>query len=417
MKSRLLLNQCADTVKQLLDPLRVAELLKSYAGLNVERVTVTRCWPRAGKSLIVEWLVEHETEKLRWYGQFHARHMNQAMTPMDLPGAAHWIPGLGLVVHRPESDPSMTNLPRCLELPEMIAQSLGLPDARGSVAGILRGYKPGRRATIEYRNEQTRCAVGKTFTTVDGRKLADLHHHLNAALAWHGGSTRVADCLAYSVELNLAVFKPAGGSHPHELDLLIPPLADLHAVRISGLPDFEVSDELAVVRRWIDAIMWIEPDVAARCSSMFDRLRELAADIVDQPRVTIHRDYYEKQVIHCGGRATLIDLDTLALGSPWLDVGNLAAHQCLHGLSTGQPDVCLVQLLQAAAELYPSTRLAIDDRALRFYTASSLLRLGAVHHFRAATACHRETLWQLAADLLSTPPCIAAQGFHHDKTN
>lgn len=403
MNPRLIPDQSAAVARQLLDPSSVAELLNTYAGQNVEHVTLTRCWPRAAKSLIVEWLIDSDEGESRWYGQFNTKHMGRSFMPEDLPNQAHWIRDLGLLIHRADSDPAMPHLSRCLSISNGSSSWLDRVNDPEPLVSQIRGYKPGRRATIEYTLRHTPYAIGKTFATADGGKLAGLHSRINEALASRNTSTRVAPCVAYDPELNLTVFPAVQGTHPHELDVLVRPLADLHSIAVDGLPSFEVSDELAVVRRWIEAVLWLEPNTAPLCQPALDTLHMKAIDLSEQPRRTIHRDYYDKQVIHDDDRITVIDLDTLAVGSPWLDLGNLIAHQLLHELTCGARDAFARPLLRATAETYPTNDSTVDEQALQFFTATSLLRLGAVHRFRSATTQYTEALWRQAVELLSSP--------------
>ena len=166
----------------------------------------------------------------------------------------------------------------------------------------------------------------------------------------------------------------------------------------AGTPSHRPDEEVAVTSRWLDHAL-------AHC--VFDRSDQTsAADALGKLRTDlgglagpsthtlVHRDLHDKQILVAGeDDAGLLDLDTLAVGDPALDVANLLAHLELRALQRH----CPADVAAAAAEAFLTGYR--PDGALRerlgAYTAATRLRLACVYAFRPR--------WQhLTAELVST---------------
>jgi aminoglycoside phosphotransferase (APT) family kinase protein len=169
----------------------------------------------------------------------------------------------------------------------------------------------------------------------------------------------------------------------------------------SGRPVFTAQDELAVVRRWSRSIAWLIPDLAQQSQTIADGLSAMNVLAGSVPQATIHRDFYEKQLILSPNHVTLLDLDTLAGGDPAVDLGNFLAHTLLREVTARGSGEFLGVLARRFLEGYQSRRGPVSRSHLAFYLATSLFRLGAVHALRSKTARHRGTLWSAAEKCLS----------------
>lgn len=100
----------------------------------------------------------------------------------------------------------------------------------------------------------------------------------------------------------------------------------LHESSIIGVGIHSVRDECQVIERHTNLASAVRPESE-------DAIRRLGADALavltgmpsTMPRL-VHRDLHPGQVASRGSDMVLIDLDTVTMGDPAMDVGNLAAH-------------------------------------------------------------------------------------------
>ncbi|KAB7745505.1 hypothetical protein GA707_06190 [Nostocoides sp. F2B08] len=147
-------------------------------------------------------------------------------------------------------------------------------------------------------------------------------------------------------------------------------------------PAHTAADELTGLVTWLDhthafaALPRLQRELVLRCRALGD---ELAATEPDAPVVS-HRDLHDKQLLWDGRRAGLLDLDTLALAEPALDLANLAVHAELRthqGLwSRHHRDVVLERVERVADDL------AVQPRRMRAYAEATRLRLTMLYAFR-----------------------------------
>ena len=112
----------------------------------------------------------------------------------------------------------------------------------------------------------------------------------------------------------------------------------------------------------------------------------LLVGAASSPRRLIHRDLYPEQVLCLDGIHGLLDLDTLSLGEPELDVGNFVAHLLLADLrEEGE--------VRGAA--------VVEGLFLRAYALAGELNLSRVRIYAAATLLRLAALERLAHDSVS----------------
>ena len=114
--------------------------------------------------------------------------------------------------------------------------------------------------------------------------------------------------------------------------------------------------------------------------AIYRRLHQSMSTDRTGPLVPSHRDFYDKQILVDEDRCTLLDLEVASRAEAELDVGNFLAHlelRWLQGRMEGRES--LAQLFVAE---YSRVGSRLDAARLRWYLASSLLRLGCVYSFR-----------------------------------
>ncbi|RME40556.1 MAG: hypothetical protein D6788_03090, partial [Planctomycetota bacterium] len=178
-------------------------------------------------------------------------------------------------------------------------------------------------------------------------------------------------------------------------------LANLHRIDpLEGLPAFGTSQEMDIVRRWAETLAVLEPETGSTAGMLAGGLEAFSAEVPAGRPCVLHRDFYERQFTLGREGITLMDLDTLAVGDPAVDWGNFLAHLVLMALADEVPATEAVESVREALAVYETAAGDLHASSLRFYWASSLFRVGAVHVLRTNTRRFSPALWALAARLL-----------------
>lgn len=148
------------------------------------------------------------------------------------------------------------------------------------------------------------------------------------------------------------------------------------------LPRRSAADEAATVTAWVDHALGhrVLEDPDGRLRAHAARVRQALQDGPGDPPVLAHRDLHDKQVLVAEDRVGLLDLDTVAVAEPALDLANLAAHARLReaqGLWTGQRRAVAEATVDALA-----TATGVSGDRFAAYTAATELRLACLYAFR-----------------------------------
>lgn len=95
------------------------------------------------------------------------------------------------------------------------------------------------------------------------------------------------------------------------------------------LPVWTLANELEILRDRLSKAQQEQPQWGDRIAAVLAGCEQIAAQISQQNWVTVHRDFYQDQLLERGGRAgemVLLDLDLTCQGHSALDAGNYIAH-------------------------------------------------------------------------------------------
>ncbi|MBL8695754.1 MAG: hypothetical protein JNJ88_16800 [Planctomycetes bacterium] len=274
-------------------------------------------------------------------------------------------------------------------LRSLVARALRVPRPRvTAVESVLLAARAGRRATLRLDatlsgGERPRLVLRWT-PTARSMARAEWAQRLAATAAME---LPFAAPLVVDGDAHVAVYPFVDGTDlAHLLDAGSPmnPAAIVSAIdrfhSLEAPPNAErhgASEELATldrVRRRSANCGIPEPEGFEAARQL---LEERVGDFGSGADVLLHRDLYERQIlVGPRGKATLLDLDTAALGDAALDAGNFLAHLDLRAMehAEGVGEAVLRQALWALPRA--------EERAIRWAAAATLLRLAFVHSLR-----------------------------------
>lgn len=424
------------TLGRLIDTDSVGDLLRHGLGLAwpdgsfPSDVRIERVWPIRDGGFSFEWsFATGGGARGTLFGVLGAQTLESdkpvalqpALTPQGIRSVYAILPECDLLVHSPDVDPRLPHLTHCLD-GETMARELsaaGLGSNGRVVHGTVRAecrvlsYRPGRRAAVQYDlcddSGPSHRVLGKTYRDDRGADLLCRHAQLNNQLvASVGNRISVPRPLAYLDDLRMAVYAWAPGEPVDDETAATQAhtrraadvLAALHGLTFDDLATYTPRDERDIVDRWQRALCLLDEATAERSRPLVEALRAASERLEPTTPGTLHRDFYESQLLIDGTGTTLLDIDTLCSGDRCADLGNLLAHQYLLFLRRASqrpsfPAVtrCLLQRYEARAE--PASRVN-----LKFYLAAALFRVGAVHAARTATRRFVPDLWRLAGRLM-----------------
>lgn len=98
----------------------------------------------------------------------------------------------------------------------------------------------------------------------------------------------------------------------------------LHGARIDGLDDGGPAQLLAAIARPAALVSFAVPELAGRVAALAERLRETQPHL--ERTVPVHGDFNVGQLLADGDRTFVVDVDTLAAGSPAADLAAYVAN-------------------------------------------------------------------------------------------
>ncbi|SKA01944.1 Phosphotransferase enzyme family protein [Marinactinospora thermotolerans DSM 45154] len=353
-----------------------------------EPLLLRRAWPRGTDHALVEW---EQADGRRVAGQWFADPDRLERVAAATPGASA-LPGEGVLL---QPDGADRRLPRVRALVRAGGRLVAHRPERRAVVRTDRGYvkavRPGREAALVARFEQAERLAGTAFAVP--RLLEDMGEGATLWSALPGepltrpaAGGRVGDWLLdwYRAGAALAVLHAAEPPSPGPGGQ-------------GGPPRHTPADEKEAVLRWLRPAWRFGLLPYADPGPVLAALGEEAG----APLRPVHRDCYDKQFVAApeAERIGLVDLDTLALGEPAVDVANVVAHMALRS-AQGVVGPARARAARAAflAGLEP------DEATLRrvpAYVAATRLRLAGVYAFRPRW---RGLARELYASALESPP-------------
>ena len=153
----------------------------------------------------------------------------------------------------------------------------------------------------------------------------------------------------------------------------------------AGLPIHHADGEVAITARWVDQALAhgvLEPLDRVRATDALEALGTALGGLASPPELTlVHRDLHDKQILVTDeDDAGLLDLDTLAVGDPAIDVANLLVHLELRMMQAH----CRSEVAGVAGDAFLEAYRPDRDlrRRIDAYAGATRLRLACVYAFR-----------------------------------
>ncbi len=174
----------------------------------------------------------------------------------------------------------------------------------------------------------------------------------------------------------------------------------LHNSVNGNWPLYTGTNEIEELKKKLEMLGSLFPEHAAKGATILSRLRDLKpATDADFDTCTIHRDFYDKQLIVNGESVALLDFDNLATGDRAQDYGNFLGHCRLRQLQEPHN----LQNISDGAIQFIAAGDKIDeifDSRVAWWQAATLLRLGIIYLLRPRWRDISEPLFDAAAERL-----------------
>lgn len=392
---------------------------------------VPRVLPRASGEVLIQYRfglsIPQRGPTGQWivYGEHYPFGLEIPQSPaMDEAGTC-WFDELRLRVWLFPTDPQLPELPMLFN-PELFEstyneklENVGIQCNAASLSTQLLSYRLGRRCIVRMKWE----SAPQRDSPASGREIIIKMSRPRQALAlWtklrqlecDGFNAGSHDQIVLPKHLFLhrstgAIFQRSEtGESLHSLigHSLFPEgcaaaaraLRKLHHTHLSGLITYTTDDEL-------DHLAWLSSVTVAAFPSLRARVEAVMRDLVrTRPTkapalVTVHRDFYDKQVLFDGRRTVLLDYDTLAAGDPALDYGNFVGHLQWRTHQSPEHAGALRLGWESFTQTFGHTDSGFETRS-KWWTAAALLRLACLYSWRPR--------WQHLA-----PSLLRSRGLRH----
>ena len=239
-------------------------------------------------------------------------------------------------------------------------------------------YKPERRCVLQVSSAGTPAALIKAYT---GRAFGDSVR--KAKVVAEQSDVRVPRVIGTNFRRSLVSLEWLEGRvlqemlSEREADFGCVFETGVHLSRFHARPlrDLAPLPISLVVRRLSDIVSTIgalRPELrrpARRVLHQLDGELSREADGV----VTVHGDFYAKQVLVSGGTIVFLDTDECGVGAPAMDIGNFIAHLELGALRGDFPSTAVAIGRQALIDGYGSSGGNANERSIRLWTAAGLM--------------------------------------------
>lgn len=259
------------------------------------------------------------------------------------------LPELDLVVWRFPEDPRLTALPDLVSpqraagtLPSVVRDVLGLPEGAEPRVAVVR-YQP--EASVTLRLEAGPPGAPSVFAKhlADGT-VADIaaRHQALWSTTDPARGLRIAEPLAADPVRRVLWTRGVEGRPltetvgPDRLSEATAPLgpllAALHASSVATTSSIGVDDLLVEAHKKVDKLARAHPPIAPLVTGLVAASTTRRGDVVRERGCTLHGDFHLDQLVSSAAGPVLVDLDSLLVGPPEVDLAEFLVDLALRDL-------------------------------------------------------------------------------------
>lgn len=392
------------------------EVWAYLAGTHVTACQIERVKYRPGASCIVSYLVVVAQPGVTPYAQrlcaylyppgqslVHWDKAQPGVLPSSDPGLTLFhLPALEMVVRVFPNDRKLTALAALTDaqtlqaelLPPLIAAQWGagwqINRVRAEVAQYFPEHNCMVRVETDISQPETANCQGVTFYAKTYYNQAGAETHRLMQALWESTERRagylaMAQPLAYDAQRRilwqrgvsgetLLAYEPQPALFTRYLAQAARMVASLHQIGITPLRAATRIDWVSKLQAIGPLLAQIWPDGQARSAALLDHLLRYATAHAAEPVALLHGDLHLQNFLIAGNQPVIIDLDDLALGSPWQEVGSFLAGLHYRGLRNETPlEQVEAQIATFCQHYAAGVPWLLPAATLRWYTASALL--------------------------------------------
>lgn len=291
-----------------------------------------------------------------------------------------YLPDLEMMLWSFPNDRKMTTLSSATEperfasviLPELIGSHLGQGWKILSTASQVMHYVGEHTCTVKMsvdlshpsqKGLQTMTLFGKTYYNEDGAETYRVMQQLWNSEARRSGQLALAKPLGYDSETKTLRQLAAPGITLETSDFDRPDfllflreaagaVGRLHLAPLSGARSVTVADLITNLKSVASILIRCRPTCGQALLPLVNRLVAQADMIPAHPSATLHGDLHLKNFLVDDARVTLIDLDNVCTGSPYLDLGSLIAGLHTYSILHEKSKETVPQLVDSFLQAY-----------------------------------------------------------------
>ncbi|MCI0629365.1 MAG: aminoglycoside phosphotransferase family protein [Phycisphaerales bacterium] len=345
-------------------------------GLTSRRAVLRRAWPRSGQHLLLEYATEKgEIVPGQWMSDQRALHQVASETRQRCPQGSIATANIGehvVLLQTRGADRALTSIPKLLH--------------NGSE---LISHRPERRAVV--RLGPASAAYAKVVRSSAFRRLADSSQLMCGVSDRSGCAFDAPEVLDCHEDDGVLVLSALEGDSLNDLNDSAGLIGAMRAAGellrfIHGMHapawarPHSARSEVELLLKWRS---WLQSLNAEICQHSLHAIESVVDALLgdETKTVLLHRDFYDKQIIVApSGRIGILDFDTLAVGEPALDIGNMLAHLELRAVEQWLPASAATSAAAAFLDGYGIS--SVQPLRVQAYLDSARLRLAFVYSLR-----------------------------------
>jgi len=329
---------------------------------------------------------------------------------------------LGVSLLSPDRDPRLSNGRAMLDRLALLdllrdrrtSRFLKLNGGIAKPACQVVAHRIGKRCVVRLTNHaspKTPTAFLKVFRRMPPSEAVQTYRHLATYLDARSGRRIGLPLILDEIrEKRVLVFAGVNQQAnplkrtPEDLCAAARGLAFLHDAPLTGSTFHMPENEIDILRRWLPIMANLDSAHEERLQELVERLSAAAVAITPGAYCLAHRDYYSAQVLRDGEKTWIVDLDTLCMGHPEVDIATYAAHILMDEMADGATDEEASAKMDSFVEKYRKHGGKMSSDRLRFYLSSAITRLATIHATRGLCRQRVIRMWCIAERHLCRQP-------------